>query len=130
MNRADPGVEREAREDQLTRMVREGVKPETVRDRLTLAGDKLVGAAPLGVDAPSKTARKVIGGGGELLAAIKLGVFGGLLVLLGVPVVLVGFGGGFDWKAIGLGAAMLALGAWSLRSAWHAWRNFRAISKA
>ena len=130
MNRGDARDERAVREGQVTRMVREGVKPETVRDRLNLAGDKLVGNVPLGVDAQNKTARKVIGGGGELLAAIKFGVFGGLLALLGALFMLVGFSGEVAWQAVGLGLVMLALGLWSLRAGYHAWRNFRAISKA
>jgi hypothetical protein len=117
-------------EDPLTQMVREGVQPKDFAGRMKLAGDKLTGNAPLGVDASSKTMRKVIGGGGELLAVFKFGFIGGILLLLGVAMLYVGVDTGFDWKVIGVGAVMALVGAWALRYASQAWKNFRAISKA
>ena len=40
--------------DELTRAVREGVRPEGMKERLKLAVDKLAGNAPMGIDAPNK----------------------------------------------------------------------------
>ena len=117
-------------EDPLTRIVREGVQPKDFRGRMRLAGDKLVGNAPLGVDASNKTMRKVIGGGGELLGVFKFGFFGSILTLLGIAMLYVGADTGFDWKVMGVGAVMSVIGVWSQRTAIQAWKNFRAITKA
>jgi len=57
--------------DELTRAVREGVRPEGMKERLRLAADKLTGNVPMGIDAPNKSLRKTIGGAAELLHLIK-----------------------------------------------------------
>jgi len=118
------------REEELTRLVREGVQPASVQDRLRVGVDKLTGKAPLGIDARNKTARKVIGAGGELLGVLKYGFVGAVLVLLGPLFVWAGFFNTFQWKMVALGVGIVALGVLSLRAAYHAWRNLRAISKA
>jgi hypothetical protein len=117
-------------QEEFTRMVREGVGPEGVKDRMKLFGDKLAGNAPLGVDAPNKTARKVIGAGGQLFAVLKYGFLGGMLALCGALFVYAGFQGEFQIKVVAIGGAMLGAGLWALRTAHRAWQKFRAVSRA
>jgi hypothetical protein len=116
--------------EEITRMVREGVRPEGVKDRMKLFGDKLAGNAPLGVDAPNKTARKVIGAGGKLFAVLKYGFLGGMFSLCGTLFVYAGFHGEFQIKVVAIGGAMLGVGLWALRTAQRAWQQFRAVSRA
>jgi len=123
------GRDREAEEDALTRLVREGVRPEGPGERVDLSLRKLAGELPLGVDAPSKALRKTIGGGGELLALVKFGFLGVFLSGVGLLFVALGAIGGFEWTLVGVGAVSSAVGAASLRSAYQALRNLRAISR-
>jgi hypothetical protein len=116
--------------EDITRMVRDGVRPDDLKGRMGLMRDKLVGNAPLGVDAPTKGARKVIGGAGSLFVVIKNGFFGALLVVLGALFCWAGTSGRFDIKTFGIGAAGLALGFFSLSRAIRAWKVLKAISRA
>ena len=97
---------------------------------MKLAGDKFMGNVPMGVDASSKPARKIIGSAAELLSVLKFGLLGGMSALFGVAFLYVGFIGSFDLKAAGVGAVMLVIGVVALRACSRAWRNFRAISRA
>ena len=127
------GSEEEARhlqEEALARMVRDGVRPEGVGDRMKLAGDKLMGNVPMGVDARNPTMRKWIGGGFEFLAVVKYGLFGAMAVVIGGLFLWVGFYDGFHYESAGFGALFFALGVWMLKLAARAWRNVKTISKA
>lgn len=117
-------------EDELARAVREGVRPEGMKERLKLAADKLAGNAPMGIDAPSKTLRKTIGGAAELLHLLKYGFLGVFLFLAGGAFLYVGVSGEFNLTTLVLGVGLLLLGIWGLRSAYRAGRNLRSISKA
>lgn len=101
-----------------------------MKDRLNLAADKLVGKVPLGIDAPNKTARKLIGGSAELLHVLKYGFPGLFLFLAGIIFLYVGLAGGPSLETVAIGAALVTLGAWGLRSAYQAARNLRYICKA
>jgi hypothetical protein len=116
--------------EDITRMVQEGVRPDDLKGRMNLMRDKLTGAAPLGVDAPTKGARKVIGGAGSLFVVIKYGFFGSLLILFGALFCWAGTSGHFDVKTVGFGAAMLALGVFSLLRAIKAWKVLKVIARA
>ena len=116
--------------DELTRAVREGVRPEGKKERLKLAADKLAGNVPMGIDAPNKTLRKTIGGAGELLHLLKYGFMGLILFLAGAAFLYVGVSGELNLTTLTLGVALLLLGIWGLRSAYRAGRNLRSISKA
>jgi hypothetical protein len=116
--------------EEVARFVRDGVKPEDVKERLQLAADKLAGNVPLGADASSKSLRKGIAGSAELLAIIGHGLFGLLLVVLGALFLSVGLQAHFNLDIFSIGALLLILGMWSLRAARRAARNLRAISKA
>lgn len=115
--------------DEIARLVREGVKPKTVKQRLQLMSDKLAGSAPLGVDASSKGLRKGIAGSTELLALVKFGVFGLLLVVFGALFLFVGLHGQFNVDLFSIGGILMILGIFCLREARKAARNLRAISK-
>jgi hypothetical protein len=115
--------------DEVARLVRDGVKPESAKERLQLAADKLAGNVPLGVDAPNKFLRKGIAGSAELLSLIKFGVFGLLLVVFGALFLSVGMQERFNLDLLSIGGILLILGFWSLREARKAARNLRAISK-
>jgi len=130
---SDPGDRKQqsAQEEELARMVRDGVRPEGVKERLKLTRDKLVGNAPLGVDAPNKTMRKVLGAGGEYLGAFKYGFSGAMLILLGALFAWAGMAASsFQWKMVAGGVAAVALGVWLMKLSARAWRNARVISKA
>ncbi len=116
--------------EEIARLVRDGVKPESAKERLQLAADKLSGNVPLGVDAPNKILRKGIAGSAELLALIKYGLFGLLLVIFGALFLSVGIQSKFNLDLLGIGAILLTLGIWSLKAACRAARNLKAISKA
>jgi hypothetical protein len=114
---------------QVAKLVRDGVKPEGVKERLQLAADKLAGNVPLGVDASSKGLRKGIAGSAELLALLKYGLFGALLVVFGALFLFVGLHGQFNVDLFSIGGLLLILGIWCLRETSKAARNLRAISK-
>jgi hypothetical protein len=116
--------------DEITRLIQEGRRPEDLKGRARLAADKLVGNVPLGVDAPNKTARKVIGGAGSLFTVIKYGLFGLLAVILGALFIWAGCSGHFDMKVVGIGLAVLLLGVFGVWRAWRAWQVLKAISRA
>jgi hypothetical protein len=126
-DRADHG---NSGESEITRLVRDGVRPEGLKGRLDLAVDKALGNVPLGVDAPNKTVRKMIGGGWELLHVLKFGFFGGLSSLFGIAFLYVGLAGKSGFVVPAVGAVLLVLGIWCLRAAREAYRSLRAISKA
>jgi hypothetical protein len=115
--------------DEIARLVRDGVKPKTAKERLQLGADKLAGSVPLGVDASSKGLRKGIAGSAELLSLIKFGVFGLLLVVFGALFLFVGLHGQFNVDLFSIGGILMILGIWSLREARKAGRTLRAISK-
>ena len=117
-------------ESEITRLVRDGVRPEDLKGRLNLTVDKALGNVPLGVDAPNKTVRKLIGGGWELLHVLKFGFFGVLSSLLGIAFLYVGLAGKSGFVVPAVGAVLLILGIWCLRAAREAYRALRAISKA
>ncbi|MHC1743995.1 MAG: hypothetical protein AB9873_13315 [Syntrophobacteraceae bacterium] len=117
--------------DEIARLVRDGVKPKTAKERLQLAAEKLSGNVPLGVDASGKGLRKSIASSAELIALVKFGVFGLLLVVFGALFLFVGLHRGqFNIDVFSIGGILLILGIWSLREARKAARNLRAISKA
>jgi hypothetical protein len=120
----------QSRHDEVTRLIQEGRRPQDFKGRARLAADKFLGNVPLGVDAPNKTARKIIGGGGSLFIVIKYGFFGLLAVLLGALFLWAGCNAPFDIKVVGIGAALLVLGILGLRRAWRAWQVLQAISRA
>jgi hypothetical protein len=120
-----------AQEDELTRAVREGVRPEEVKERLALAADKVAANVPMGIDASNKTLRKSIGGAAELLHLLKYGLMGLFLFLIGLAFMYVALlTGRFNLATFGLGTVLLVLGMWGLRSAYGAARNLRSISRA
>jgi hypothetical protein len=118
------------RQDDVTRLIREGRRPEDLKGRMQLAVDKLSGDAPLGVDAPNKTVRKALGGGGSLLAVLNLGIVGVLALVFAALFIWGAFMGRFDVKMLGYGAIALAVAALCLRKAWRTWRTFKAIVRA
>jgi hypothetical protein len=122
--------EPQSRHDEVTRLIQEGRRPEDFKGRAQLAADKLLGNVPLGVDAPNKTARKIIGGGGSLFIVIKYGFFGLLAVILGALFLWAGSNDQFDIKVVGIGVAALLLGIFALLRAWRAWGVLKAISRA
>jgi hypothetical protein len=120
----------QTRHDEITRLIQEGRRPEDLKGRARLAADKMMGNVPLGVDAPNKTARKVIGGAGSLFTVIKYGFFGLLAVILGALFIWAGCNGQFDMKVTGIGLAVLLLGVFGVWRALRAWRVLKAISRA
>jgi hypothetical protein len=120
----------QSRDDEVRRFIQEGRRPEDFKGRAQLVADKLLGNVPLGVDAPNKTARKVIGGGGSLFIVIKYGFFGLLAVILGALFIWAGCNGQFDIKVVGIGVAALLLGIFALLRAGRAWQVLKAISRA
>lgn len=125
---ADP--QSSSHSDEVTRLIQEGRRPEDFKGRAQLAADKLRGKVPLGVDAPNKTSRKVIGGAGSLLRVLRHGFIGLLCVFLGSLFVWAGSNGQKDLKVIGTGIVVVAVGIFALNRAWHAWKILKAISRA
>jgi len=119
--------EGEDESEALARLVSEGVRPKGTGDRLRLMAAKLLGQAPLGVDARSRTVRKVLGGGGELSDLLEAGLLGGVSAPGGALLLVFGLIG---WSPVlvACGAAGLAVGVHFLRRARQAWRNLRAIT--
>ena len=120
----------EAEEQALTEQVRQGVFADSMSDGLKMAANKLTGHLPLGINAPTKGMRKLIGGSGALLALLMNAMFGILLGLVGLVCLWAGLQDKPDVKTAGLGAALIAISIWPLRSARAALRNLRAIARA
>jgi hypothetical protein len=117
-------------EESLTESVRTGMGRRHGLSALGLAVDKLTGATPMGIDAPTKGLRKAIGGAAELLWVLKHG-FGALIFFfVGLGSCYLGLRQGIDFKLFGFGVASLALSApfarWSIVAA----KRLRSISKA
>ena len=125
----EPSADREPSDDALTRMVRDGVVAKTMREKLELAGAKLTGEVPLGVDAQSKAVRKALAGGAELLALIKYGFLGSFCLLIGIAMLWFGFQP-LNWQMLGIGAVLTSLGAWAIGAARRARANLRSIRRA
>jgi len=77
---AEPGSPADE-EHALTQTIRRGAHSDTVTCRLSVDLGKLAGMLPAGADAQTKTLRKAIGGGAELLAVLR----GAFLAMVGVP---------------------------------------------
>ena len=121
----------EAASDQaLTSLVRAGRRPGDVRGRRRLAVDKLAGNVPLGADAPNKTARKIIGGGGVLLDVLRSAFLALLSAPMGATLLYLGVGNELNAWMAGLGALLLVLGVYSGRQLVLSVRRFRAILRA
>ncbi len=116
-----------SRQDEITRLMQEGRRPDDAEGRAGLLRDKVAGKVPLGVDAPNKTARKVIGGGGHLLVVLRYGLFGLLAVVFGALFIWAGTNERFDGKTTGIGVAVLLVGVFLLTRAFRAWQILRAI---
>jgi hypothetical protein len=110
--------------------IRHGVAPTTVRAGLHLAADKFTGSVPLGADAPTKTLRKVLGGGGELLELLRSLMFGLLALIIGAALIWVGCQQPLQWKFLAVGAIVLVIGAFFLRAARTAFLNLRTIARS
>jgi len=119
-----------AADDDLTRKVRHGVFADPGTEGLRLALDKIAGNVPLGVNAPTKGLRKLIGGGGELLEFLVSGVLGLMLLLFGIVFLWVGVGASPDWGVLGVGAVLVVIAVVALRSARAALHKLRAIARA
>jgi hypothetical protein len=117
-------------QDDVTRLIREGRRPEDLKGRMRLAVDKLSGAAPLGVDAPNKTVRKVLGGAGSVLVVLRFGIAGVLALVFAGLFTWGAFIGRFDVKMLGYGAVALVVAALCLRKAWRACGTVKAIARA
>lgn len=126
------GLQRKPAEppDPLTEAVRSGIPSQTGLAGLKLGVEKLTGAQPMGIDAPTKGLRKLIGGGSELLAVLEFGFAAVFFLLLGVACCYVGMRGGFDLNVFGFGLGSLAFGTFLARKALRAVRNLRSIAKA
>lgn len=124
-----PGT-RESEDADLAALVRDGVTSGHPRGRLAIALQQLRGEVPLGVTAPTRGLRKTIGGGGELLVALRNGFFGMVFALLGPVFIWACWRTPVYWPGVGLGVLLFATGAWLLRGAWRAQRRFRAILRA
>jgi hypothetical protein len=114
----------------MTDAVREGITPRSGLGGLRLGVEKLAGAVPMGIDAPSKGMRKAIGGGWELLSVLRYGFLALVLLIIGVACCYLGARGPFEIEVLALGVGSLALAAlfarWTLKAA----RNLRSIGKA
>jgi hypothetical protein len=119
-----------AEQETLTQRVRHGVFADSVSGGLRLAAGKLAGNVPLGINAPTKPLRKLIGGGSELLELLRYAALGLILALIGALLLWVSLSGEPDWKMLGIGAALLGISVWPLRGARTALRNLRAITRA
>jgi hypothetical protein len=119
-----------AREYAFQERVRQGVFADSMRDGLRLAAGKLAGNVPLGINAPTKGLRKLIGGGGELLELLRYAGLSLILGLFGAMLLWLGFADEPNWKMLGIGAALLGVSFWPARGARAALRNLRAIARA
>lgn len=126
---ADPATP-EGEAQALTEAVRHGVSTDSAAAGLRLAAVKLAGNVPLGVDAPTRGLRRLIGGGGELLNVVRSAFVGLAAAVLGAGFVWAGALAGPDWRLLGLGALLIAASGWLLRGALRALRKLRAILRA
>lgn len=94
------------------------------------SADPLTGEVPRGVGAPTKSLRKLLGGGHELLGVLRYGLIGVFLSTVGLLFVFFGVIGSFRGTMLGVGLVCTALGGWSLRVAVQAFRNLRSIARA
>ena len=120
----------DAEDEDLTLKVRHGVFADSGTEGLRLAMEKLAGNVPLGVNAPTKGLRKLIGGGSELLEFLVSGSLGLVLLVLGIVFLWAGIGATPDWSALGVGAALGVISVLGLRNARKALRKLRAIARA
>jgi hypothetical protein len=118
------------RQDEVTRLIREGRKADDLQEGVGLAVDKLTRAVPLGVGAPNKTARKVIGGAASLLHVLRSALGAVLALLLAAGFFWVAFTAHFDLKMFSFGAIALVIAALLFRAAWRAWGTLKAIARA
>jgi hypothetical protein len=116
--------------DPLTEAVRTGIPPQSGLSGLKLGVEKLTGAVPMGIDAPTKGLRKAIGGGWELLSVLKHGFCALFFLLLGVACCYFGVKDKFEIEVLALGVASLVLAAVLGRLALQAARNLGSIAKA
>ena len=119
-----------AQHEDIARQIREGRHPEDFRGRAQLAADKLRGRAPMGVDAPNKTARKAIGGGAKLFVVLKYGFIGILFVILGGLFTWAGCYQTFEPKTFFIGLAIVVVGLLALWRAFRAWQILKTIARA
>lgn len=110
-------------DEELMRMVREGVRPEGLEDRIKFAVDSLHGRLPHGADAPSRTVRKAISGGFALAQALSGGFFGLMCIVLAAIAAI-------DIGNLALAGGFVLLGAWLWKVAWQAWLLWKTISRA
>lgn len=114
----------------LTGAVRTGLPVATGWAGVARGIDKLIGAVPPGIDAPTLALRQTIAGGWALLAVLKHGLGAFVFGLLGLGCVYLRLRGHGDVVLLGVGLASLALAALLARWAWQALRALRAIGKA
>lgn len=127
---AAPAGSETAANQALTSLVRAGRRPGDLRGRLSLAFDKRAGNVPLGVDAPNKTLRKFIGGGGVLLDALRNAVLFVLCTPMGATLVYLGVRGDPNVWMAGLGTLLLIVGIVCGRLLFRAVRRLRAVLRA
>ena len=116
--------------DPLTETVRAGIQPQSGLSGMKLAAEKLTGAVPMGIDAPTKGLRKAIGGGWELLAVLKYSFGAVVFLIFGVACCYFGARDKFELEVFSFGVGSLALAALFARWALRAARNLRSIAKA
>jgi hypothetical protein len=117
-------------QDDVTRLIREGRRPEDLKGRMRLAADKLSGPAPLGVDAPNTTVRKVLGGAGSRLLVLKVWNWWRSALIFAGLVFWGAFMGPFDVKMLSFGAIAHVIAVLLLRKAWRARGTPNAIVRA
>jgi hypothetical protein len=117
--------------DPLTQLIREvrGNRDHPVGKQLVT--DRLTGQAPIGVDAPSLGARKLIADSYTLLHTLQLLAGTLFSLVIGADLIWLSFRAtGFDWKFFSIGTGLLLLGLWLGRNCKRGFRELRAISKA
>lgn len=112
------------------RLIREVRRPRDVKGRLRLAVDKLRGDGPFDVDAPSQSARQVIGGAAVLLLVLRYSFMGFTAVVFGSLFIWAGCYGQLELKVVAIGVALLAIGAFFLVRAGRHWTKLKAIAEA
>lgn len=122
--RADEPVE------PLTEAVRTGLPPVAGWAGVERGFDKLTGATPPGIDAPSKAQRKAISGSWALLRLFRHSFFALFFGLLGLAWCYAGMRGPVDYTVLGSGLASLILAAPFVRWALQGLQDLRAIAKA
>ena len=115
----------------LTETVRAGgIQPQSGLSGLELAAEKLTGAVPMGIEAPTKGLRKAIGGGWELLAVMEYSFGAVVFLIFGVACCYFGAKDKFELEVFSFGVGSLALAALFARWALRAAKNLRSIAKA